>query len=134
MNWIRACERARAAGTRARAARGRAGRDAAGAGRDPDRGRPGTACGLRPTAGLAALAAVWLTGVLAVCPRRPGLGDRQIARSWWVGYYAGLLVLLSGLVVWSPWFMLVPWTACVYAFVLFEGRWAHSPNQYALIK
>jgi signal transduction histidine kinase len=70
------------------------------------------------------LAAAWLAGVVALCPRQAGEGIRQAPRSWRAGYYAGLLVLLTGLTVWGPWFMLVSWTACVYAFTLFEARWA----------
>jgi hypothetical protein len=38
----------------------------------------------------------------------------------------GQLALLAGLITWSPWFMLVYWTACVYAFLLFEARWGFS--------
>jgi signal transduction histidine kinase len=76
-----------------------------------------------PTAGLAVLAAAWLAGVVAVCPGGAGMGIRQVLRSWRAAYYAGLLVLLTCLIAWSPWFMLVSWTACVYAFMLFEARW-----------
>ena len=35
-----------------------------------------------PTAGLAVLAAAWLTGVLAVYPRQAGRGGRQMGRPW----------------------------------------------------
>lgn len=76
-----------------------------------------------PAAGLAVLAAVWLAGVLALCPRQAGVGIGRGHWLWRATYYAGLLVLLAGLVAWSPWFMLVSWTACVYAFMLFEARW-----------
>jgi signal transduction histidine kinase len=74
-----------------------------------------------PTVGLAVLAAAWLAGVLALGRAREGI--RQVPRPWRSGYYAGLLVLLTALVAWSPWFMLVSWTAFVYAFMLFEARW-----------
>jgi drug/metabolite transporter (DMT)-like permease len=76
-----------------------------------------------PTAGLAVLAAACLTGVLALCPRQADIGIRPVRRSWRAAYYAGLLALPAGLITWSPWFMLVSWTACVYAFLLFEARW-----------
>jgi signal transduction histidine kinase len=75
------------------------------------------------TAGLAVLAAAWLAAVLAVGPRGAEAGTGPVSRFWRSAYYAGLLVLLTGLIAWSPWFMLVSWTACVYAFILFEARW-----------
>jgi signal transduction histidine kinase len=76
-----------------------------------------------PTAGLAVLAAAWLTGVLILRPDNREAALRQVPRSWRAVYYAGLLVLLAGLIAWSAWFTLVSWTACVYAFLLFEARW-----------
>lgn len=75
------------------------------------------------TAGLAVLAAAWLAGVVVMRPSPVGVGGRQVPRSWRAAYYTGLLVLLTGLIAWSQWFMLVSWTACVYAFMLFEARW-----------
>jgi signal transduction histidine kinase len=80
--------------------------------------------GAWPTAGLAVLAAASLAGVVILCPHQPGAGLRQVPWYWRGAYYAGLLVLLAGLIAWCPWFMLVSWTACVYAFMLFEARWA----------
>ena len=77
-----------------------------------------------PTAGLSVLAAAWLAGVLVVCRREAGVGIGRGHWFWRAAYYGGLLVLLVGLVAWSPWFMLVSWTAFVYAFMLFEARWA----------
>ena len=49
-----------------------------------------------PTAGLAVLAAAWLAGLLALCPRQTEPGIRQLPRSWRGAYYAGLFVLLAG--------------------------------------
>jgi signal transduction histidine kinase len=76
-----------------------------------------------PTAGLAVLAAAWLAGVLILGPHRSAADPRQVPRYRRAAYYAGLLVLLAGLIAWSQWFMLVSWTAFVYAFLLFEARW-----------
>jgi signal transduction histidine kinase len=76
-----------------------------------------------PQAGLTLAAIVlaggWLAAVTVVL--RAPLGARP---GWRVAYYLGLLLLLSTLVGWSQWYMLVSWTACVYAFALFEARWA----------
>jgi hypothetical protein len=63
-------------------------------------------------------AAVWPTAGLAVLAagRRAGpalAAGSGVPRSWRAAYYAGLLVLLTCLIAWSPWFMLVSWTACV---------------------
>ena len=59
-----------------------------------------------PTAGLAVLAAAWLAGLLALRPRQAEPGIRQLPRSWRGAYYAGLLVLLAGLIAWGPWTIL----------------------------
>jgi signal transduction histidine kinase len=76
--------------------------------------------GVAVTVGLAVATGGWLAGLAVLA--RPGGPARP--RSLLVGYYLILLALLSTLVAWSPWFMLVSWTACVYVFALFEARWA----------
>jgi signal transduction histidine kinase len=83
---------------------------------------PGGAPALPVAATLALIAAsgCWL-GALAL-PRSIWTG-RQVLP---VAYYAVLLVLLSVLVACSQWFMVVSWVACVYAFALFDARWAFA--------
>jgi signal transduction histidine kinase len=68
-----------------------------------------------PVTGLALVTAAWLAAMLV--PR-----VSLASPAWRTVYYAGLLGLLSWLIAWGPWFTLVSWTACVYAFALFEAR------------
>ncbi|WP_203923319.1 sensor histidine kinase [Rugosimonospora africana] len=69
---------------------------------------------------LTAVAGCWLAAL--ALPRFSWAGRPALP----VVYYAGLLVVLSVLVMRSPWFMVVSWVACVYAFLLFEARWAFA--------